>query len=170
MQEIEELGLAENTIIAIWGDHGWHLGDQQVWGKHTIFENALKSVLIMKIPGKYKSRSVSSIVETVDIYPTLMDLCKIKLPYPMDGESFRVLLDNDKKGAENVAYGYFNNGITMRTRRYRLTKYFRKDAPQIELYDHYLDPYESKNIAMENKQIVDQLMPLLEKGDTGIYK
>jgi len=168
--ELISLGLDKNTIIVVWGDHGWHLGDQQVWGKHTIFENALKSALIIKIPDKYNSRSVSSIVETVDIYPSLIELCSIDLPYSMDGESFVNILENKNIKPNDVAYGYYRNGITVRNDRYRLTRYFREEEPKIELYDHNFDPHETINIAKDKPEVVEQLMPLLEKGNTGLYE
>jgi arylsulfatase A-like enzyme len=176
LRELESLGLADNTIVVIWGDHGWHLGDQRIWGKHTIFENALKSVLIISDPRKLEAeRKVRTIVETVDIYPTLMELCGVDIPYDMDGESFVNLMEGSNNREtdvleDHVAYGYFRDGISLRTDRYRLTKYFRVEEPVIELYDHKEDPYESINIADQEPGIIDELMPLLEKGNTGLYE
>jgi len=69
-----------------------------------------------------------------------------------------------------IAYGYFKNGITLRTNQYRLTKYYREAQPNIELYDHYEDKFETKNIAQENPDIVKTLMPILEKGNNNIYE
>ena len=171
LAEVKNLGLEENTVIVVWGDHGWHLGDQRVWGKHTIFENALKSTLIFNVPGqKSTGKTNKSIVESVDIYPTLLELIGIEAPYKLDGESFVALLDDPNLKQENVAYSYFRRGITMRTDRYRLTKYFRDEGPLIELYDHDNDPFESINIAADYPDIVNELMPLFEKGNTGLYK
>ncbi|MEL7532270.1 MAG: sulfatase [Bacteroidota bacterium] len=172
LDELEAQGLAENTIIVLWGDHGWHLGDQRVWGKHTIFENALRSSLIVKLPQQpQQGLIVPTIVETVDIYPTLMELCGIEVQHPIDGESFASLLRKpEEEAASTHAYGYFRNGITLRTDQYRLTKYFREAMPTVELYDHSNDPQESLNIAADNPEIVAQLMPLLDAGDTGLYQ
>ena len=162
--------------MLIWGDHGWHLGDQRVWGKHTVFENALKSVLIISDPRKSDAkRNAHSIVETVDIYPTIMELCGVDTPYDMDGESFvGSMTGSENPGTDvienNVAYSYFREGISLRTERYRLTKYFRAEEPVIELYDHQEDPYESINIAENEPGIVEELMPILEKGNTGLYE
>jgi arylsulfatase A-like enzyme len=174
--ELEKLDLTENTIVVIWGDHGWHLGDQRIWGKHTIFENALKSVLIISDPRKPEGvRTVHTVVETVDIYPTILELCGVDIPYDMDGESIVGLMtqsENRKTDVleDQVAYGYFRDGITMRTNRYRLTKYFRAEEPVIELYDHKEDPHETINIAGKEPEIIDELMPILEKGNTGLYE
>lgn len=170
MDELDRLGIADNTIVVVWGDHGWHLGEQLVWGKHTIFENALKSTLIMKVPG-YKGIVTEKIVSTADIYPTMLDLCSIEMPHETNGRSMVPLLENpEDPDWENTAYGYFRNGISLRTERYRLTKYFREEQPVIELYDHVKDPNETKNIAAESQEIVNSVMPLWEKGNTGLYQ
>ncbi|MGF1560066.1 MAG: sulfatase [Flavobacteriaceae bacterium] len=169
IQELEALGLAKNTIIVIWGDHGWHLGDQRVWGKHTLFENALKSTLIIKSPVQEQQRKrIETIVETVDIYPSLLEMCNIPLNHKIDGESF-VELFNGQENTGAVAYSYFNQGISIRTNNYRLTSYTRLETPLIELYDHNVDPLETQNIAHENPELVNDLMTLLQNGNTGLY-
>jgi len=117
MDELEKQGLAENTIVVIWGDHGWHLGDHLVWGKHTIFERALKSAFIVNIPGKTKGKPVDKVVSTVDIYPTLMDLCHVEMPHETDGKSLMPILSNPLAEWEDASYGYFRNGISLRTER-----------------------------------------------------
>ena len=170
--ELERLGLAENTVVVVWGDHGWHLGDHLVWGKHTIFDRALKSALIIRTP-EMKNRGIArdEVVSSIDIYPTLMDLCGIDNAPRTDGRSLGVLLQkNDQVQWENRAYSYFRKGISVRTERYRFTKYFRDEEPVIELYDHLSDPNENKNIAKENPALVEKLMPVLEKGNTGLYR
>ncbi|PZX49442.1 sulfatase [Algoriphagus chordae] len=169
LYELKALELDQNTIVIVWGDHGWHLGEQQIWGKHTLFENALNSALIFKIPGSQVSKIDDSIVESIDIYPTLMELLSIENPEGLDGESFASLLKSKDSKVGNVAYSYYHKGISMRTDRYRLTKYFRAAEPTVELYDHQTDPLESINIAAENPKIVAELMPFLEKGNTGLY-
>ncbi|WP_425236090.1 sulfatase [Ulvibacterium sp.] len=169
-KELKVLGLDKNTIIVIWGDHGWHLGDQRVWGKHTLFENALKSTLIIKSPYlEHENKKVDHIVETVDIYPTLLELCDLKINHYVDGESFAHTMESTQKQSNGVAYGYFKNGITLRTDSHRLTQYYREEKPTIELYDHTLDPEESKNIAKDNPEVIQALMPILEQGNTGLY-
>lgn len=168
--ELEKQGLAENTIVVVWGDHGWHLGDQLVWGKHTVFERALKSALIIRLPNKNGGKTISKIVSTTDIYPTLMELCDTKVTHSLDGNSMVNLMNADATSEwRNTSYSYFRNGISLRTDRYRLSKFFRDESPNIELYDHQNDPNETKNIALEFPEIVHQLMPVLEKGNTGLY-
>lgn len=171
LNELEKLNLTENTIVVIWGDHGWHLGDERVWGKHTIFDWALRSTLIVKAPGMDTGRKSDNIVSTVDIYPTLMELCGIGMPHKTDGKSFVDLLEGDNYNhKEECAYSYFRNGISVRTPRYRLSKYFRNQEPTIELYDYFADPFETKNVVADHPEMVEQLMPLWDKGNTGLYK
>ncbi len=169
LDELDKLELSENTIVVIWGDHGWHLGDHMVWGKHTIFERSLKSAFLVKAPGKTNGKPVNKVVSTIDIYPTLVELCGVEMPHQTDGKSLVPLFENNFNNWEEAAYGYFRNGISLRTERYRLTKYFRSQQPYIELYDHQTDPYETKNIAADRPEIVEQLLPLWEKGNTGLY-
>jgi hypothetical protein len=99
-----------------------------------------------------------------------MDLCHVEMPHKTDGKSLTPLLANLVAEWEDAAYGYFRNGISLRTNRYRFTKYFREAEPVIELYDHQTDPNETKNIANENPGIVKSLMPLWEKGNTGLFE
>lgn len=171
LAELERLELADNTIIVVWGDHGWHLGDQRVWGKHTLFERALKSTLMLKIPGlQDHARSVPEIVSSTDLYPTILAACGIDSSVPTDGNNLLPLLSEDTTQPwRNTAYSYFRNGISVRTDRYRFTKYFRDAAPTVELYDHQTDPLEQKNLAQELPEVVKQLLPVWEKGNTGVY-
>lgn len=171
LKELGRLDLDENTIVVIWSDHGWQLGDHREWGKHTIFERALKNVLIIKTPeiGR-KGMSINNITSSIDIYPTLMELCDIEMPYKTDGRSLvNLMKDPFQQNWEDVSFSYFRHGISLRTKRYRLTRYFRNEEPTIELYDHYNDPNENINIANTHPEIVEELMPLWEKGNTGIY-
>lgn len=168
--ELKRLHLDKNTIIVLWGDHGWHLGDDLVWGKHTLSEWATRSPLIIKLPGTTKGVINNHVVSSVDICPTLMDLCGIKMPHKTDGRSLQPLLQTSANNNWNdVAFSYFNHGITMRTDRYRLTRYFRKQEPSVELYDHQADPYENINIAAQHPDIVNKLTILWDKGNTGLF-
>lgn len=171
LDELERLGLAENTIVVVWGDHGWHLGDQLVWGKHTIYDWALRSALLMKVPGEKGGRKITQIVSTTDIYPTLTELCNTPVKHSIDGQSLTLLFKNENpKNWRNTAYSYYRNGISLRTEKYRLNQYFRNEQPVVELFDYTSDAFETRNIAVENEEIVQQLFPVLEIGNTGLYK
>ena len=119
-----------------------------------MFENALGSALIVKSPFlEHKNKKVNTIIESVDIYPTLLELTNIPSNEKLDGESFVKAMEEKKSSENDVAYSYFKNGISMRTSNYRLTKYFREDEPRIELYDHTDNSLEKINIAQEPARI-----------------
>jgi arylsulfatase A-like enzyme len=171
LNTLEETGEADNTIVVVWGDHGWHLGDHTLWGKHTIFDRSLRSSLLVKAPDmKNRGTATDGVVETIDLYPTLSELCGLSVPEKVEGKSFAKLLKRPGKKGKKAAYGYFYDGITMFNGEYRLTRYFREGKPVIELYDHKNDLWETKNIAKRNPDIVKQLMPLWEKGNTGLFE
>ncbi|MBT3384969.1 MAG: sulfatase [Prolixibacteraceae bacterium] len=172
MNELDELGLAENTIVVVWGDHGWHLGDQLVWGKHTIFDRSLHSTFMMKVPGMENGKTINKIVSTADIYPTLMELCGTPVNHDLSGSPLTDLMKNhNDENWRNTAYSYWRKGYSVRTEDYRLMKYYRKEEPAIELYDHKNDPFEAKNIAPESPEIVERLLPVLELGNSVVdYK
>jgi arylsulfatase A-like enzyme len=168
---LKELGLDKNTIIVVWGDHGWHLGDERVWGKHTLSEWALRSPLIIKMPGAQKGSATEKIVSSVDVYPTLMEICGIDMPVITDGKSLVPLINNPSdKTWKNVAYSYFKKGISVRSDNFRLTKFFRNAQPDTELYNYQADPYETKNVANQNPAIVKHLLAEIDKANTGLYK
>lgn len=170
LAELRKSNLEKNTIVVLWGDHGWHLGDDRVWGKHTMSEYALRSPLIIKVPGT-SAASCDKVVSSVDVYPTLMELCKVKQVTQTDGRSLSPLLKNPAdQNWNDIAYSYFKKGITVRTAQYRFTRYFRNEEPAEELYDHRNDPYENTNIAQANPDVIRQLMPLWKKGNTGLYE
>lgn len=170
LDALEATGQADNTIIILWGDHGWHLGDLRVWGKHTLHETSLSSALVIKASGCKKGIKNERIVSSVDIYPTLMELCHVALPEGLDGQSFAGLLNNpDDKGWQDAAYSYFRNGITVRTPEYRFTRYDKNGEVITELYQYDDERIEQKNIAKEKPDIVQKLLPLWEKGKTFSY-
>jgi arylsulfatase A-like enzyme len=112
---------------------------------------------------------LESIFETVDIYPTILELCNVSIPHKIDGKSFVDLLSSEIQSKNNMAYSYFNQGISVRTEKYRFTKYFRAQEPIIELYDHMNDPLETINIADESRGMVNDLEFILDKGNTGLF-
>jgi arylsulfatase A-like enzyme len=171
LEKLKELDLDQNTIVIIWGDHGWHLGNDRKWGKHTLFERALRSTLLMKIPGvQPASHEITDIVESVDLYPTLLDLCGMPLPNHLDGESLLPLLKGDTQPSDGTAFSYWYNGLSLRTDRYRLTKFFRNGQTTFELYDHLSDPDENINVADSLSEVVNALLPVLESHQPGFYK
>lgn len=174
---LDRLGLRENTVIALWGDHGWKLGEHALWCKHTNFELDAQAPLILATPAT-QGRALRSraLVEFVDIYPTLSELCGLPVPAHCEGRSFASLLaDPDRawKPAAFSQYPRFNRGnvmgYTMRTDRYRYTEWLDRDQGVVlarELYDHETDPQEDVNAADEPARapVIAELSAQLKAG------
>ncbi|MCL7752652.1 sulfatase [Polaribacter sp. Z022] len=221
---LEKEGLKENTIIIVWSDHGWHLGDMGIWGKATNYEIATRVPLLIWTPDMPKGsqgKTTDALVELVDMYPTLADLAGLQTPKHVEGTSFTNLLSNPNEKWKSAAFSQFPSpalrewgafpirpamretyfgpllkeveakikkqqgdkwnrdlfendlmGYAMRTKQYRFIVWkdrTNKDAKPvfIELYDHKIDPLETKNIAKENPDLVGKLMTQFNKGWQG---
>ena len=177
LDALDQTGLADNTIIVLWGDHGWHLGDHGMWCKHTNYEQAARIPLIIVAPGVAQPDTRSrSLVESVDLYPTLVELAGLPepdVPQGLDGRSLVPLLrDPSSPGAEAVFHVYPRQsegrrliGRAVRTERYRLVEWKEPGAPpdtaELELYDYQTDPDETRNLAAEQPEIVAELRAML---------
>lgn len=137
---------ADNTIVVLWGDHGWHLGEKLHWRKFTLWEEATRTPLMMVAPGVTEAdQQCDRTVSLVDIYPTLADLCGLPVPGQLDGASLKSLLEDPSAAWDHPAlttHGYKNHGL--RNERWRYIRYANGDE---ELYDHQQDPLEWKNLA-----------------------
>ena len=162
LSQLEKRKLSSNTIVVLWSDHGYHLGEHAVWGKHTLFEESLRSPLIIRYPGMAKAGAQTrAISETVDLYPTLCELTGITTPANLAGNSLMThLLDPSQEEGEALAYSPGKQ--TIRTSRYRLIRHGGKGkAPAYELYDHTTPEAETKNIADSQPEIVKKLAEML---------
>ncbi len=160
LAELKKTGADKNTIIVLWGDHGWHLGEHAIWGKHSLFEEALHSPLIIYYPEIDKpGDKAKGVVETCDIFPTLCELAGLKVPEFAAGKSLNPFLKNPNTEG-HAAIAYRSSATTIRSERYRLI--IHNDGG-IELYDHLTADGETKNIADDNPQIVDELSELMNK-------
>jgi len=159
MKRLEETGAAGNTIVILWGDHGWHLGEHAVWGKHTLFEESLRSPLIVSYRGiKKPGQPTDSIVETLDLFPTLCELAGLPRPGFADGVSLCPLLD-DPASPGHAAFAYQSRARTIRTGTHRLI--LHRDG-YAELYDHTSPAGETKNVAGTNAVLVKELTKRLQ--------
>lgn len=110
VEALEEAGLRDNTVIIVWGDHGWHLGDMGVWGKATNYEIATRVPLMIWTPDmKTRGKSTNALVELVDMYPTLCELSGIPIPEHVEGHSFVPLLDNPDQPWKKAAFSQYPN-------------------------------------------------------------
>jgi iduronate 2-sulfatase len=165
---LDETGLANNTIVILWGDHGWHLGDHGIWCKHTNFEQAARIPLMLALPGKTGTVS-SALVETVDLYPTLVELAGLPAAPGLDGKSFAPLLeDAAAPHRDHAIHVYPRNkllGRAIRTDRHRLVEWKEIGADpttaEWELYDYETDPGETKNLASAKPEVVKELRAIL---------
>ncbi|QDV86026.1 Arylsulfatase [Stieleria magnilauensis] len=219
VRALEDAGVRDNTIIIVWGDHGWHLGDLGVWGKATNYEIATRVPLMIWTPGmKSRGKPTDALVELVDMYPTLCELAGLPIPDHVEGHSFVPLLDDPDRAWKKAAFSQYPNpalrewaanplsqgmretwfgplirevesriieqmgdtwdrelfeqhlmGYTMRTDRYRLVVWRDHRNPQadpvfVELFDHQSDPGETKNVALDNPNVVARLTQQLDAG------
>ncbi|WP_228530265.1 sulfatase-like hydrolase/transferase [Tamlana sp. I1] len=115
LAELKSTGADKNTIVVFWGDHGWHLGEHAIWGKHSLFEESLHAPLIIPYPGmKHKGENTDAIVETLDIFLTLCDLTGIEKPNYIQGESLKGILVNPNTDG-HTAIAYTKKASTIRT-------------------------------------------------------
>jgi len=185
LDALDELGLADDTIVVLWSDHGYHLGEHDgIWQKRTLFEQSARSPLIIRAPGRDGNGTASPrVVEFVDIYPTLVDLAFGKIPanLQLSGRSLTPLLDDPIREWDHHAVTQILRpgvggdekpvmGRSIRTERWRYSDWAEGKAGE-ELYDHHSDPMEFNNLAIdpdaEAKAVIQRLRPLLEKKASG---
>ena len=170
LDTLEKEGLAEKTIVVLWGDHGWHLGDHGMWCKHTNYEQAARIPLIIAAPG-VKAGVNANFVETVDLYPTLCEIAAVAAVAGLDGKSFAASLrDGALPARDHITHVYPRGerlGRAVRDARYRMVEWKKPGAPAseavIELYDYEADPLETANVAAQNPQVVEKMRTLLAK-------
>ena len=169
LDALEELGLKDNTIVVLWGDHGWNLGEHTLWCKHANFNTSLQAPLLMAGPNISPGKKVDALVEFVDIYPTLNELAGLPLPSDqLEGTSMLPLIKDastDTAWKEQVVSKY-HDGVSIKTDRYLYTEWSNPDSVYARmLYDHRKDPEENVNIAekSENQPLVNQLQNQLHR-------
>lgn len=172
LDALDRSPFARNTIIVLWGDHGWHLGDHGMWCKHTNYEHAARIPLVVVAPGVGKTGvKTGALVETVDIYPTLCELAGLPAPRALDGASFVPALKTPATTTKEAVFHVYPRrellGRAVRTARYRLVEWKKigdpADTAMLELYDYEGDPEETKNIAADKPEVVAQLRAILAK-------
>ncbi|MEO1979596.1 MAG: sulfatase, partial [Fuerstiella sp.] len=179
LQALDANGLRDNTIVVLWGDHGWQLGEHGMWDKHSNFETSTHAPLIIRVPGQQPGRT-KALVEFVDIYPTLCELCALPLDDGLEGHSFAPLLEDPDRDWKSAAFSQYRRvipgygdvgrgmGYSMRTDRYRFTEWLVPGTGfrAYELYDHRVDPDENINLAVSatHEHVVNELLQQLKAG------
>jgi iduronate 2-sulfatase len=183
LDSLEELGIADETIVVLWSDHGYHLGEHAgIWQKRTLFEEASRAPLIVRIPGAAgNGQPCLRVVEYVDLYPTLLDAAGLPKADGLAGSSLLPLIENPGMPWDSHAITQILRpaddrfpsplmGCSIRTERWRYTEW-SEGAEGVELYDHFSDPLEFENLAIRprpaDQKIMDQLKPLLRAKASG---
>lgn len=174
LDELDRLKLRDNTVIILWGDHGWKLGEHAGWCKHTNFELDTHVPMILSVPGmKTAGRRTWALTEYVDIYPTLCEVCSLPVPGHLEGRSMMPLLKDPARPWKKAAFSQYPRGkvmgYSMRTERFRYTEWKDRKTGKVlarELYDHRKDPQENINAVaqQEYEQDVQRLAQMLKRG------
>ena len=183
LDELDRLELTDNTVVVLWGDHGWKLGEHRSWCKMTNFEIDTRVPLLVRVPGaRENGKRCSRLVEFVDIYPTLCEVAGLPVPDHLEGTSFAPLLDDRQRPWKSAVFSQFLRegkwvapdgieymGYAVRTPRYRYVQWHNWETKELaasELYDHQADPQENRNIVdlPQHRGIVGELKQRLHEG------
>lgn len=168
LEELDRLKLTDNTIVILWGDHGWHLGEHDLWCKHCNFEKVLHTPLILRAPGKKQHVKTDALVEYVDVYPSLCELAGLQLPYHLQGKSFVPLTEDPGLPWKEEVFCRWIRGETILTKTHSYTEWFNDQSEEPTarmMYDLTEDPEETRNISEkpENKDLVNHLSEKIKK-------
>lgn len=183
LDALDRLKLSDNTIVVFWSDHGYHMGEHNgVWQKRTLFEEGARAPLIIRAPKlKNKGHISKRIVEFIDIYPTVADLAGVSFPKDLPGKSMKGIMENPRAQWKDFAITQVLRpkdsrlltpvmGRSIRTPRWRYSDW-AEGKSGVELYDHFSDPNEFSNLAVnpdeEAKKVIEMLRKQLEGKASG---
>jgi arylsulfatase A-like enzyme len=177
LQELKASGKADNTIIVVWGDHGFHLGDHGLWGKHTTMEQANRVPLLIHVPGK-PAGTANTLVELLDLFPTLAELAGLEVPVGLQGDSLKEVMENPDHDMGGVAISQYKRkgayGYSMRTGQYRYTEWVTADGKVVyrDLFDMKNDPGETTNIGNlpGNQDLMNSMAIRLRENKSGLKR
>ena len=170
LSALTDLGLDDNTIVVLLGDHGWSLGEHTLWNKHTLFDIALRTPVIIRAPNKTSART-RSIASLLDLFPTLVELTGLPVPADLDGVSLLPVIDDPTSEVRSASISRWFDGASIRTRQYRYTDW-RDESGGVTarmLFDLTVDPDETRNVAEESdyQETVAELSALLTADESG---
>jgi len=151
LHELDVLGLADNTIVVFWSDHGYMLGEHGQWQKQSLFEESARVPLIIASPHATPGKT-ERVVELLDVYPTLAELANLPAPATLEGRSLRPLMENPAMAWPYPAFSQVLHGRSIRTEAWRYTEWGKDGIHGVELYDHLRDPQEQHNLATQSAQ------------------
>ena len=174
MAALEASGEADNTIVVLWGDHGWNLGDHTIWCKHSTFNTSLRVPLIISAPEYTGGQVSAALSEYVDVFPTLCDLAGLAAPDQLDGTSLRPALADPAVAGKDQVFTRWKNGENITTRRYGYTEWWNEAGEQYAraLFDHATDSLEVRNVVDAPQQqatvqtLSEQLHASMEQQNT----
>ena len=172
LNALDSLGLRENTVVVLWGDHGWNLREHGLWCKHCNFNTSLNAPLIISAPGMTKGAKTNAITEFVDVYPTLCELAGLEIPDHAEGTSLVNILKDPTAATDGIAVSRWMQGYTIIRDNYFYTEWI-DSTDQVNasmLYDHTIDPDENVSMALEpeNQELIEELRKEL-KENRGIH-
>ncbi len=165
LNELDRLDMRQDTLIVLWGDHGWQLGEHGLWCKHANFNTSLQAPLIFSAPGISRNAKCNALVEFTDIYPTLCELAGLPLPSHLQGTSLVPQLKNPQAPGKKAVFSRYHKADSIRTDQYLYTEWSDKGNVKARmLYDHHVDPAENINISEmpQNKELVAKLSHMLQ--------
>ena len=183
LDELDRLHLSQNTLVVLWGDHGYHLGEQGLWTKANNFELSTRVPLVISSPGSSAGNKTNALVELVDVYPTLADLCGLGTPDGVEGISLKPLMENSDRPWKRAVFHQYPRaheghrhrdhgdvmGYAVRTDRYRYVEWRRWTSREVvarELYEVSADSIEQRNLAADEqyKETATKLSKILSAG------
>lgn len=154
MQKLEETGMADNTLVVVWGDHGWQLGEHSLWAKHCNFQTSLKVPLLLRLPGQKSGQRVAPMVELTDLYPTICAIAGLDAPEHLQGTDLELDMSEFGDASNRVTFSKFHGGETVTTERYSYTEFRQKKSGELRglmLFDLSTDPDENSNVASSSE-------------------
>jgi len=173
LAELDRLDLRRKTVVILWGDHGWKLGEYGDWCKHTNFELDTHVPMLLSVPGRKAGRRCVALTEYVDIYPTLAELCGLKVPGHCEGTSMVPLLADPDREWKTAAFSQYPRrgamGYSLRTPRWRYTEWIERRTKRVvarELYDHAKGAFAHANVVdqPEHAELVRELAGMMKAG------
>ncbi len=169
LNKLKELKLDDNTIVILWGDHGWNLGEHTLWCKHCNYETSLSAPIIIHAPWIKGNKASEALVEFVDIYPSLTELCGLPVPEHCEGISFVPLMKNPDQAWKQATFSRYFKGNTITTKRFQYTEFRDMKTDELTsrmLYDHDKDPAENINVVddPQYQEDVMRLSGMMKKG------